>query len=283
VVGRVWDGGDVAQEVLENVREEVVRLQDEGRPAPILAEIRVGESPSDERIWALQAEACRLTGIPYQVHSFPQRCDHQAILQTLADLNADPTIAGITLHVRPLMYLRTFAAAIAPAKDVDGLHPLHLGRFVTNKRAWRLPRGADTVQLLKHAGLTLVGTHVICIGNASGLAGILAMLCLHENATVSVWKGAAVWPISMLHQGDVLIIDADDLPPMDGAALKPGVVVVDARSRPDGWMRPQPEALPEAVSLLISVPGGVGPTATAMRLTSLVAMCRAPAITSLDS
>jgi methylenetetrahydrofolate dehydrogenase (NADP+) / methenyltetrahydrofolate cyclohydrolase len=283
VVGRVWDGSDVAQELLEHVRQQVVRLQHEGRPPPTLAEIRVGEWPSDERIRVLQAEACRITGVSYQTHAFPHLCDPQTILQTLADLNADPTIAGIAIHAHPSTCLSEFAAALAPEKDVDGLHPLHIGRFLTNKRVWRQPRGADIVQLLKRAGLRLVGTHVICIGNASGLAGILAWLCLHENATVSAWKGASVWPLNMLHQGDVLIIDTDDLPALDGVALKPGVVVVDARRRQDGWLPHQPEGLPQAVSLLIPVPGGVGPTTPAMRLASLVAMYRAPAIVSLDS
>jgi methylenetetrahydrofolate dehydrogenase (NADP+) / methenyltetrahydrofolate cyclohydrolase len=283
VVGQIWDGGNVAQELLEKVREAVVRLQGRGRPPPTLAEIRVGEVPSDERIRMLQADACRKVGVSYQVYAFPPYCTHQAILQTLADLNADSTVTGITIDAQPATYLRELAAAIAPEKDVDGLHPLHLGRFVTNKRVWRQPRGADIVQLLKRAGLTLVGTRVICIGNASGLAGILAFLCLHENATVSAWKGATIWPMDMLHQGDVLILDSDDLPPMDGVGLKPGVVVVDARSRPDGWMLHQPGGLPEAVSLLIPVPSGIGPTTTAMRLASLVAMSRAPVVASLDS
>ena len=283
MVGRVWDGADVAQELLENVREEVVRLQREGRPPPTLAEVRVGEVPSDERMWALQADACREAGVSYRVYAFPQFCDRQTLLQTLAGLNADSTVAGIAIHARPATYLRELAAAIVPEKDVDGLHPLHLGRFITDKRVWRHPRGADIVQLLKRAGLRLAGAHVICIGNASGLAGILALLCLHENATVSAWRGVTTWPVNVLHRGEVLIIDTDDPPPGDGIALRPGVVVVDARSRPDGWMLHQPAALPEAVSLLIPVPGGVGPTTTAMRLASLVATYRAPAIASLDS
>jgi methylenetetrahydrofolate dehydrogenase (NADP+) / methenyltetrahydrofolate cyclohydrolase len=282
VVGRVWDGANVARELLENVRQEVVRLQREGRPPPTLAEIRVGEVSSNERRLVLQEDACLRAGVLYQGYVFPQLCDHQTILQTLADLNVDPTVAGITIDARPATYQRELAAAIVLEKDVDGLHPLHLGRFVTNKQVWRHPRGADIVQLLKRAGLRLVGTHVICIGNATGLAGILALLCLHENATVSVWKGTTAWPLTLLQQGEVLIIDTDDLPPRDGVTLKPGVVVVDARSRPDGWMQHQPEALPEAVSLLIPVPGGVGPTTTATRLASLVAAYRAPAIASLD-
>jgi methylenetetrahydrofolate dehydrogenase (NADP+)/methenyltetrahydrofolate cyclohydrolase len=281
-VGRTWDGGDVAQGLLERVREEVILLQREGRLPPTLAAITVGESPSDERIRVLQADACRRTGVSYQAYAFPQLCDHRAILQTLAELNADPTIAGITIHAPPSTYLRELAAAIEPEKDVDGLHPLHLGRFVTNKRVRRQPRGADIVQLLKRAGRTLAGAHVICLGNASGLAGVMALLCLHENATVSASRSTAAWPLDMLRWGDILIIDTDDPPRVDGAALKPGVAVVDARSRPNGWMLRQPEDWPEAVSLLIPVPGGVGPTTVAMRLASLVAMYRAPAIVSLD-
>jgi len=283
VVGQIWDGGNVAQELLEKVREEVIRLQDEGRPPPTLAEIRVGEVPSDERIQMLHADACRKVGVSYRVYTFPPDCAHQTILQTLADLNADATVSGITIDAQPTTHLRELAGAMAPEKDVDGLHPLHLGRFVTNKHVWRYPRGADIVQLLKCAGLTLVGMHVICIGNASGLAGILAFLCLHENATVSAWQGTTRWPIPMLHRGDVLILDSDDLPALTGAALKPGVVVVDARRRPNGWILHQPGRVPEAVSLLIPMPGGIGPTTIAMRLVSLVALYRASAVASLDS
>ncbi len=283
MVGQIWDGGNVAQELLENVRQEVVRLQHEGRPPPTLAEIRVGEALSDERLQMLHADACRKVGVSYQAYVFPASCTHQPILQTLADLNADATVNGITVDAQPATHFRELTAAIAPEKDVDGLHPLHLGRFITNKRLWRDPRGADMVQLLKRAGLTLVGLHVICIGNASGLAGILTFLCLHENATVSAWQDTTKWPMHMLHWGDVLILDSDDLPPLPGAALKPGVVVVDARRRPAGWMLHQPERVPEEVSLLIPVPSGMGPTTIAMRLVSLVALYRASAVASLDS
>jgi methylenetetrahydrofolate dehydrogenase (NADP+)/methenyltetrahydrofolate cyclohydrolase len=283
VVGQIWDGGNVAQKLLENVRQEVVRLQHEGRPPPTLAEIRVGEALSDERIQLLHADACRKVGVSYQAYTFPPYCTHQAILQTLAHLNADATVNGITVDAQPPAHVSELTAAIAPEKDVDGLHPLHLGRFITNKRVCPYPRGADIVQLLKHAGLTLVGMHVICIGNASGLAGILSFLCLHENATVSAWKDTSRWPMHMLHRGDVLILDSDDLPSLSDAALKPGVVVVDARRRRDRWMQHQPGRMPEAVSLLIPVPGGMGPTTIALRLVSLVALYRASAVASLDS
>jgi methylenetetrahydrofolate dehydrogenase (NADP+)/methenyltetrahydrofolate cyclohydrolase len=278
----VWDGSNVAQELLENVRQEVMRLRDEGRPAPTLAEIRVGEWPPDARLHVLQAEACRITGILHQVHVFSQRCDLRSILQTLADLNADPTIAGIAIHTHLSTRFGELAAALAPGKDVDGVQPLHLGRFLTNKRLWRQPRGADIVELLKRAGKSLEGSRVMCIGNASGFAGILAWLCLHENATVSAWRAPTSLPVNMLQHGDVLIIDTDDLPALDGVALKPGVIVVDARDQPDGWLSHRPEDIPQTVALLIPVPGGVGPTTPARRLASLVAMYRTPASMSLD-
>jgi methylenetetrahydrofolate dehydrogenase (NADP+) / methenyltetrahydrofolate cyclohydrolase len=283
VVGQIWDGGNVAQELLEKARQEMVRLQHEGRPPPTLAEIRVGDALSDERIQHLHADACRKIGVTYQAHVFPPCCTHRSIVQTLADLNADANVTGITVDAQSSTLVRELTAAIAPEKDVDGLHPLHLGRFITNKHLWRDPRGADIVQLLKRAGRPLLGMHVICIGNASGLAGILAFLCLHENATVSAWQDTARWPLRMLHWGDVLILDSDDLPPLPGAALKPGVVVVDARRRRDGCTLHQPGGLPQEVSLLISVPSGMGPTTIAMRLVSLLALYRASNVASLNS
>jgi 5,10-methylene-tetrahydrofolate dehydrogenase/methenyl tetrahydrofolate cyclohydrolase len=86
----------------------------------------------------------------------------------------------------------------------------------------------------------------------------------------------------MLQHGDVLIIDTDDLPPLDSVALKPGVIVVDARQDPAGWLPHRTEDLPQAVALLIPVPGGIGPMTPARRLASLVAMYRTPAGVSLD-
>jgi methylenetetrahydrofolate dehydrogenase (NADP+)/methenyltetrahydrofolate cyclohydrolase len=282
-VGHVWDGGDVAQDLLEHVRQQVMCLRDEGFPPPTLAEIRVGEWPPGVRLRGLQAEACRATGIFYQAHAFPECCDGQTVLRTLADLNGDPSIAGIVVHAPPSARYSELAAALAPGKDVDGVQPLHLGRFLTNKRVWRQPRGADIIQLLARAGLPLVGRRVICIGNASGFGGIMAWLCLHENATVSAWRAGTTWPLDILQHGDVLILDTDDLPAAEGAALKPGVIVVDARNHPNGWLPHRPESLPQAVALLIPVPSGIGPTTPAMRLASLVAIYRASATVSLDS
>jgi methylenetetrahydrofolate dehydrogenase (NADP+)/methenyltetrahydrofolate cyclohydrolase len=221
-VGRLWDGGDVAQELLEKVRQEVTRLREERQPPPMLAEIRVGEWPAAAHLHVLQAEACRITGIFHQVHTFPRPCDTQRIRHRLAELNADPSITGIAIHIRPPARLGELAAALAPGKDVDGVLPLHLGRFLTNKRVGRRPRGADIVQLLKRAVKSLEGMHVICVGNASGCAGLLAWHCLHENATVSAWSTPTAWPLDMLPDADVLILDTNDLPVMDRVALKPG-------------------------------------------------------------
>jgi methylenetetrahydrofolate dehydrogenase (NADP+) / methenyltetrahydrofolate cyclohydrolase len=275
-VKHIWDGGDIAQELLAAVREEVGLLQREGRPPPVLAAMSVGESPLHERIRALHADACRLTGVVCQAHDFPSSTEPQIILQTLAELNSEPSIVGITIHTLPWSHLRALAAGIAPEKDVDGLHPLHFGRFIINKRVQRPPCGADIVQMLKYAGVSLVGAHVACIGNTSGLAGLLALLCLHEHATVSAWSETTTWPIDTLLRADVLILDTEDLSVVDGATLKPGVVVVDARHGPIESTMSQPEGLAEAASLLIPVPGGVGPTTVASRLASLVAMYRTP-------
>ena len=276
IVGRIWDGGDVAQELLERVRGEVVMLQREGRSPPTLAEIRVSASPLDKYMQVLQKTACQFTGVSYHVRSFPPIGDHHTILHALAELNADPNITGITIHAPTFAHRPELVGAVAPEKDVDGLHPLNLGRLVTDKRRRRAVRGADIVQLLRRAGITLAGAHVVCIGNTSGLARVLALLCLHENATISAWRGTIMGSVKVLKRGDVLVLDAEDVPALDGNTLKPGVVVIDARTQSTGRRQPLREAGFEAVSLLIPVPGGVGPTTVAMRLSALVARCHTP-------
>jgi len=284
-VRRVWDGSNIAQEILATVLEEVELIRREGRPPPVLAEISIGESPLHKRIQALHANACRLTGVAHQVYSFSSHTEQQIILQTLVKLNGDPTIAGVTIDALPRPSLSTFAEAIALEKDVDGLHPLHFGRFIVNKGVRRLPCGADIVQLLKYAGVSLVGAYVACIGNRFGVGGTLALLCLHENATVSAWRGTTACPIDILQQADVIVLDTEDLPVVDGARtpLKSEVVVVDARQHSSEHMSPRLESLSESAALLIQVPGGVGPSTIARRLASLVAVYRTPATVALDS
>jgi methylenetetrahydrofolate dehydrogenase (NADP+)/methenyltetrahydrofolate cyclohydrolase len=284
-VRRIWDGSDIAQEILVTVRQEVRRIRREGRPPPMLAEISVGESPLHRRIGALHADACRLAGITHQIYSFPPHTEPGTIVQALVELNGDPTVTGVTIDALPLLSLRTFAAAIAPEKDVDGLHPLHFGRFIINKGARRLPCGADIVHLLTYAGVSLVGACVACIGNRFGVAGTLALLCLHEHATVSAWRGTSACPIDILQRADVIILDTEDLAVVDSVRtpLKSEVVVVDARHHPGEYLSPCPENLAGAAALLIQVPGGVGPTTVARRLASLVAAYRTPATVALDS
>jgi methylenetetrahydrofolate dehydrogenase (NADP+)/methenyltetrahydrofolate cyclohydrolase len=274
-VGRIWDGDDVARNILQQVRDAVIMTQREGRPPLVLAEVRIGNSPLGERMQALQEEACRYTGVAYHVHPFPLTSEQHTILQVLAELNTDPQVSGIAIQEPTAARRHVFAGALAPQKDVDGVHPLHLGRLITNKRVGHATRGVEVIQLLKHRGMTLVGAHVVCIGNASGLAGRLAVLCLHENATISAWRCATAWPVDLVQDADMLVLDADDHPALHRMAVKTGAVVIDARSHVPGRM-PSQEPWFEAVSLFIPMPGGMGPATIATRLASLVALARTP-------
>lgn len=275
VVGRIWNGGDVAQEMLRRVRDETASLLREGRPPPTLVEIRVSDSPPHNHIQRLQEEACRASGIAYQVRSFPLPGDLRVVAQALAELNADPGVTGITMHAPAPVSLQAFAKAITPEKDVDGWHPLNLGRLMINRHKQRVTRGMEVVHLLKQAGVELLGAHVICVGNATGLAGVFALLCLHENATITAGRSSAAWSDELLRCGDVLLIDTDDWPPTMGTAFKPGAVIIDARRSPSGQALPFYEQWLEVVSLLIPVPDGIGPATVALRLSSLVSLYRA--------
>ncbi len=274
VAGRIWDGSDVAQEMLKRVRDEVVAFQREGHAPPCLVEIWVQDPPFGERLKGLQEDACRLAGVSHQVRAFSPATDQDTIVRALADLNADPSVTGIAVHAPSRAYRGVLASAVAPDKDVDGSHPLNLGRFITRKCPRPATRGIEILQLLRRAGLELAGSHVVCIGDDSGLGSALALLCLHENATVTAWRGATIWPSRVLNRAEILVIDTDDSPGSDSSPLKPGVVIVDVRGRAAGWAQLPQKSWLDAVSLLIPVPSGVGPMTVAMRLSSLVALYR---------
>jgi methylenetetrahydrofolate dehydrogenase (NADP+)/methenyltetrahydrofolate cyclohydrolase len=275
VGGRIWDGGDIARQMLQQVRHEVMSLRRQGRPPPALVAIKVGDSAAHNQIQNLLAEACRVSGIPYQVQSFPVAGGHHAILQALTELSTDPHVTGITIDTPASIPVRVFAEAMTPEKDVDGWHPLTLGRLVSNTRQQRVVRGMELVHLLKQASVDLTGAHVICIGNATGLAGVFAAVCLQENATITAWRGSSVWPAAVMQRGDVILIDTGDSPPVASTAFKAGAVIIDARCSPHGRALWPDEGWLEVVSLLIPWPGGMGPATAALRLVSLVALYRA--------
>lgn len=283
MAGRIWDGGNLAQEMLKKVRDEIITLRREGCPSPTFAEIWVGDSPLDARMRLLQEGACQFTGITYQRRSFPLDSDQDTIIHTLADLNADPRITGIAVHTLSPSDASVLITTIAPLKDVDGLHPLNVGRFLTNKCPPRAIRGRDVLELVKRAGVELAGAHVICVGNASGLGKAMALLCLHENATITAWGSETACPAKVLNVGDLLVLDMDDIPALHSSTLKPGVVIIDARANAAEWAQKQRESWADIPSLVIPLPGGMGPTTVAMRLSSVVAMYRIQAKGHPDS
>jgi methylenetetrahydrofolate dehydrogenase (NADP+)/methenyltetrahydrofolate cyclohydrolase len=260
--------------MLKEVCDQIVTLRREGHPPPALAEIWVGDPPLAQRWRAEQERVCRVTGISYRVRSFPLATDHSTILQALADLNADPTIAGIVVHADSPVATRGLAEAVRIDKDVAGSHPFTVGCFLTHKCTGMTGKGGDLLQLVKRAGVDLVGAHVVCIGNASGLASSFALRSLHENATITAWRSETVWPLEVIRQADVLVIDTDTIPGLDSSPLKPGVVIIDARTSADRWAEWEPDRWFDAVALLIPVPGGVGPTTVATRLLSLLTLYR---------
>lgn len=272
MAGRVWDGSNVAQEMLKGVRDQILSLHREGHSPPVLAELWVGDAALGERWRAEQEEACRFTGISYLIRSFPLATDSNTILQTIADLNADPTVAGIVVHACNPAGRATLTSAVRLEKDVDGAHPLSIGRFLTHKCSPSATRGNDILELLKRADIDLVGAYVVCIGNASGLASAVAFLCLHENATIAAWRSTTARPAEMIRRADLLLIDTDAIPALDSWPLKAGVVIIDARSQADRWSQPPRAGWFDAVALLIPVPDGVGPTTIATRLSTLVTL-----------
>ena len=249
---------------------------------PGLAVVRVGDDPASGVYVRKKAQACGRVGIKSQIIHHPATASQQEVLESIRQLNANPSCDGILvqLPIPATLDARQLLLAVDPAKDVDGLHPLNLGRLVRGEPGLRSCTPAGVMALLAHDGISLEGIRALVIGRSILVGQPMGIMLQQANATVTVAHSRTRNLADHCRQAE-LVVAAAGQPGLVGADwVMPGAVVVDVgihrvppqqqgtRGRLCGDVRFA--AVEPLASHITPVPGGVGPMTVAMLLCNTV-------------
>ncbi len=290
-VAELIDGKRIAAEIRQEVKEAVDELKDKGI-TPGLAVVLVGDNPASAVYVRMKAKACEEAGIYSRVIRMPEDTSQADLEAVVDELNADGDIHGMLVQLPLPAQIREEAIInrIHPSKDVDGFHPMTVGRMVIgDPSAFRPATPAGVIELLMRTGNDPNGKRVTIVGRSNIVGKPLAVLLSQKmkggNATVTLAHSRTPDLPAVLREGDILIA-AIGVPEFVRAdAVKPGAVVIDVGvNRVDdpgsekGYKLVGDVAFDEVfeiASAITPVPGGVGPMTIAMLLTNCIKATRA--------
>jgi len=212
MAARIIDGEVVAEEIRSQVARDAAALAAAGRPVHLVA-IQVGENPASKMYTNMQAKNCQAVGIQYELATLPAEATQGELLARIAQLNADPGVTGLILQM-PLprqINAREVQVKIAPEKDVEGMHPVNMGRlfFGGGHVAPCTPMAA--VELLKRTCPDLAGKETVIIGHSEIVGKPIAMLLLQSldaSPTVTVCHIATKDLAAHTRRAEVLVVAA---------------------------------------------------------------------------
>jgi methylenetetrahydrofolate dehydrogenase (NADP+)/methenyltetrahydrofolate cyclohydrolase len=289
VSAKIIDGKKIAEEMQDEMAEEVKKLQAEGI-TPGLSVVLVGEDPASQVYVRNKTRTCKKLGIKSDQYNLDATVSEQELLELVDKLNNDPTVNGILVQM-PLpkgIDEGKVINAISPDKDVDGFHPVNVGRMVVGEPGFLpcTPHGCQV--LLKRSGYDVSGKHVVVVGRSNivgkPVANILVQKKEGANATVTVCHTGTADMGAITRTADVIIAAAGRPNTVTGDMVKEGVVVIDVgvnRVDAPGTKRGFKlvgdvdfDAVSQKAAAITPVPGGVGPMTITMLMHNTIASAR---------
>jgi methylenetetrahydrofolate dehydrogenase (NADP+)/methenyltetrahydrofolate cyclohydrolase len=281
VTAKVLDGEALAGQMRAEVTEEVARLRDQG-VQPGLGTILVGDDPASARYVELKHEDCAKVGIESVHEHLAAGTTAEELFAAVRRFNANPAVDAFLVQVPLPGGLDEFATLLAvdPDKDVDGLHPVNLGRLVMGVEGPLPCTPAGIVELLSHNDVPVEGRHVVVIGRGLTIGRPLALLLALKrpgcNAAVTVVHTGVADLADYVRRADVVIAAAGRAGIVTADMVKPGAAVVGAGTSWEGrrLLSDVDEGVAEVAGWMTPRLGGVGPMTRAMLLKNAVRAAR---------
>lgn len=223
------DGASVAEEIKREVAEDVARLKSEHGVVPCLTVVRVGEDPASRVYVRSKVRTSEALGLRSEQHALPAETSTQELLDLVNSLNAREDVDGILVQL-PLprnVDERRVIEAIDPAKDVDGFHPINVGRLSLGQQTLAPCTPVGIIELLERNAIPISGAHACIVGRSQIVGRPVAQLLLQRDATVSICHSRTRDLALITRQADILIAAIGRAGFIRGEHIKPGATVID--------------------------------------------------------
>ncbi|MDO9557500.1 MAG: bifunctional methylenetetrahydrofolate dehydrogenase/methenyltetrahydrofolate cyclohydrolase FolD [Coriobacteriia bacterium] len=270
----IIDGKAIAARKRAEVAIRVQALEARGI-TPGLAVVIVGDDPASEVYVRGKEKACDEVGIYSTKHTLPETTTQAELLALVGELNCRSDIHGVLVQLPLPGHIDEDAVieAIDPAKDVDGFHPLSVGKMLVGQQTFLPCTPHGVMVLLEETGVDLTGKEVVVVGRSNIVGKPVSMLLLSKNATVTICHSRTADLDFHTGRADVLVVGVGQPEMIKGSAIKPGAIVIDVGiNRVDGRLVGDVEfdTAVERAGAITPVPGGVGPMTIAMLMDNAV-------------
>lgn len=296
---RVLDGRRISQEIQQELRPRIEALGTRRR-RPALAVVLVGSDPASQIYVRNKIKTSQELGIRSLDVTPPDSITNEELLSLVQTFNSDPEVDAILVQT-PLpkqIDAEKIVLAVHPSKDADGFHPFNVGMLVANRRGPRPCTPAGIMEMLKRYNIPITGKRAVVVGRSDIVGKPMALMLLHENATVTVCHSRTQNLGEECRRADLLVVAMGKPAAITAEYIKPGAVVIDVGmnritneaevrrlfshepSRMAGFAKNgsalvgdvEPLAMQEAAGAYTPVPGGVGPLTIAMLMANTVAL-----------
>ncbi len=296
VPARILNGNAIRDETYAELKQEIAALGAAGiRPG--LAAVLVGENPASQIYVRSKIAACEQLGLGSWLNAPPSTATTDELLALIAELNARDEVDGILvqLPLPPQVDSKRVLEAVDPAKDVDGFHPVNLGRLVSGRAGLVACTPAGCMEILRRSGIPIAGANAVVVGRSDIVGKPMALLLMHANATVTICHSKTRDLPGVVRRGDIVVAAIGRAAMVEPDWVRPGATVIDvginritdageaqrifaslpaklAQFREKGFVLVGDvhPAVAEVAGAITPVPGGVGPLTIAMLMSNTV-------------
>ena len=275
-MAQIIDGKAISQAVKDEIKARTAELSAKGITAT-LAVILVGEDPASQVYVKNKKKACEYCGIRSLSYELPSDTTEEKLLELIAELNEIEDVNGILVQL-PLpagIDEDRVLDAISPDKDVDGFHPVNVGKLSIGKKGFVSCTPAGVIQLLKRSNIEISGKECVVVGRSNIVGKPMGMLLLQENGTVTVCHSRTKDLKEVTKRADILVVAIGKPKFIDASYVREGAVVIDVGIHRQGDVELCGDfdyaSVEPVASAITPVPGGVGPMTIAMLMYNCLA------------
>ncbi|WP_026694683.1 bifunctional methylenetetrahydrofolate dehydrogenase/methenyltetrahydrofolate cyclohydrolase FolD [Peribacillus kribbensis] len=267
----IINGKEIAVEIRKQIQSEVRELKEQNI-VPGLAVVLVGENQASRTYVGMKEKACAELGIYSLKIELPETVSHNELVSKIKELNSDPAIHGILVqlplpkHINEIEIIET----ISPEKDVDGFHPINIGKMMTGQDTFYPCTPYGIIKMVEYINIDPAGSHVVVVGRSNIVGKPVGQLFLNKNATVTYCHSKTKDLAAITSQADILIAAAGRENLITAEHVKDGAVVIDVAMNRNSQGKLCGDVdfaeVKEKAGYITPVPGGVGPMTITMLL-----------------